>query len=282
MADLRGKIAVITGAVSGIGLASVETFVEQGARVIGCDLQDEKGAALEKRLGLDKFRYLHCDVTNDDDLDAAMSAATETFGGLDILFNNAGVGGTMATLETLEPDGYDETMAVLLRAPIMATKRAIPLMKARGGGSIINTSSVSAKGAGYAPLVYSVAKAAVAHFSKLTAAELGKYSIRSNAILPGFIATSIFGSALGMDRKQADDIAAMLAQARGDMQPLGRAGRGQDVASLAAFLASDAADFITGGEFVVDGGITSGMPHSWQEGNAGPLEQIIEAFGTKD
>ncbi len=275
MTDLKGKVAVISGAASGIGLAGVETFVAAGARVVAGDIQDEKGRALEARFGVDKVRYVHCDVTDLADLEALMSAAPAHFGQLDIVWNNAGHGGTPTSVEELDFDGYEMTMNLLLRQVFAGTKFAIPHMKAKGG-AIINTSSISAVSAGYAPITYSVAKKGVAHFSRLAAAELAKYKIRVNAILPGFIATSIFGASLGMTREAADQMAELLSQMGGRMQPAGRTGQGRDIAEMAAFLASDAAGFITGGEFLVDGGLTVGPRHSWDEAAASPL---LDALG---
>ncbi len=276
MTDLNGKVAVITGAASGIGRAGVETFIAAGARVVAGDLQDEKGAALEAQYGSDRVVYQRCDVTDGAALKALMDRAVEAYGGLDLLWNNAGSGGTPGGVEAFDPDGYDQTMDLLLKSVFAGSHYAVEHMKARGGGSIINTSSISALGAGYAPLTYSVAKKAVAHFSKVAAAELAKYKIRVNAILPGFIATSIFGSSLGLPPAQADQMAEMVAQNAGRMQPIGRIGHGQDIAEMAAFLCSDAAGFITGGEFLVDGGITVGPPHAWDEAAVGPL---LEALG---
>ena len=276
MVDLAGKVAVITGAASGIGAAGVEVFVEAGAQVIVSDVQDEKGEAIVTRFGADKVAYQHCDVTDPDALKALMQSAADTFGGLDILWNNAGSGGTPTSVEELDLDGYQFTMDLLLKSVFVGTHFAIPHMKARGGGSVINTSSISAVCAGYAPVTYSVAKKAVAHFSKLAAAELAKYQIRVNAVLPGFIATSIFGASLGLPREQADQMAEMVAQAGGAMQPIGRTGSGADIANMAAYLSSDQAGFITGGEFLVDGGMTVGPPHSWNEEMAGPL---LDALG---
>lgn len=276
MADLTGKVAVITGAASGIGAAGVEVFVEAGAKVVAADLQDEKGQGLVTRFGADKVAYQHCDVTDAAALEALMQSATDTFGGLDILWNNAGSGGTSSSVEELDLEGYDFTMDLLLKSVFVGTHYALPHMQARGGGSVVNTSSISAICAGYAPITYSVAKKAVAHFSKLAAAELAKYKIRVNAILPGFIATSIFGASLGLTREQADQMAEMVAQGGAAMQPIGRTGKGEDIAKMAAFLSSDAAGFITGGEFLVDGGMTVGPPHSWNEEMAGPL---LDALG---
>lgn len=276
MTDLTGKVAVITGAASGIGASGVEVFVEAGAQVVAADLQDDKGAALVARFGEDKVAYQHCDVTDMKALEALMQSAVDTFGGLDILWNNAGSGGTSSSVEELDLEGYSFTMDLLLKSVFAGTHFAVPHMKTRGGGSVINTSSISAVCAGYAPITYSVAKKAVAHFSKLAAAELAKHQIRVNAILPGFIATSIFGASLGLPREQADQMAEMVAQAGGAMQPVGRTGQGEDIANMAAFLSSDAAGFVTGGEFVVDGGITVGPPHSWNEQLGGP---ILDALG---
>jgi NAD(P)-dependent dehydrogenase (short-subunit alcohol dehydrogenase family) len=271
MADLTGKTAVITGAASGIGLASVEVFVAAGAKVVAADIQEDKGAALEARFGTDTVRFARCDVTSREDLEAALQTCVDAFGGLDILFNNAGQGGTTAGVEDFDPEGFDATVALLLKSVFQATHLAVPHFKARGGGSVVNTSSISAISAGYAPITYSICKKGVAHFSKLAAAELAKYQIRVNAVLPGFIATSIFGASLGLPREQADQMAELVAQAGGAMQPAGRTGTGKDIAEMAAFLASDAASFVTGGEFLVDGGMTVGPRHSWDENDAGPL-----------
>lgn len=276
MQALDNKVAIITGAASGIGLAGVETFVEKGAKVVAADLQTEKGEALEARFGSDRVKYVNCDVTDLDALKALIDSATELFGCLDVLWNNAGHGGLPGGIEEYDPKGWHDTMNLLLNAVFAGTHYAIPHMKDKGG-SIINTSSVSAVCAGYAPITYSVAKRGVAHFSKLAAAELAKYKIRVNAILPGFIATSIFGASIGMDRNQADQMAEMLSQNGAGIQPIGRAGQPQDIARMASFLASDESDFVTGGEFLVDGGITTGPRHSWSEDQAD--NPILQALG---
>ena len=276
MGDLSGKTAIITGAASGIGYAGVEVFMQAGATIVAGDLQDEKGKALETRFGSDRVRYVHCDVTKTDDLKTLFATAEDAFGGVDILWNNAGHGGTPTGVEELDEDGFDQTVALLLKSVFVGTKLAVPYMKKRGGGSVINTSSISAVCAGYAPITYSVCKKGVAHFSKLAAAELSKHKIRVNAILPGFIATSIFGASLGLSREQADQMAALVEQQGGRMQPAGRTGTGKDIAEMAAFLASEKASFITGGEFLVDGGMTVGPRHSWDETDGGPL---LDALG---
>ena len=276
MTDLSGKVAIITGAASGIGLAGVETFVERGAKVVAADLQTEKGQALEERFGSDRVKYVNCDVTDLDALKTLIDTAPEVYGGLDVLWNNAGHGGLPGGVEEYDPTGWQHTMNLLLNAVFAGTHYAIPHMKEKGG-SIINTSSVSAVCAGYAPITYSVAKKGVAHFSKLAAAELAKYKIRVNSILPGFIATSIFGASIGLERNQADQMAEMLSQNGGGIQPIGRAGQPKDIARMAGFLASDDAEFITGGEFLVDGGITTGPRHAWSEDQSD--NPILNALG---
>lgn len=274
--NLDGKVAVVTGGASGIGLATVETLIEYGAKVVVGDMQEEKGKALETRFGTDTLRFQVTDVTNKDQLQSLINMSESAFGGLDILFNNAGHGGAPGTIEEIDWDLYDQTMNLLLKAVFMGTQMAIPLMKKRGGGSIINTSSVSAIMAGYAPITYSTAKIGVAHFSRIAAGQLAKYQIRVNAIRPGFIATSIFGASLGLPREVADQMAEQLSQAGAKMQPIGRTGQGRDIAETVAFLASDAAAFITGESITVDGGITTGPPHSWNEELGGPL---LDALG---
>ena len=277
MADLTGKTAVITGAASGIGRAAVEVFVKAGAKVVAADIQDDRGQELVAQFGEENVRYVHCDVTSRQEFDAAIRTCVSAFGGLDILFNNAGAGGNPCSIEEFDSDGFDFTVNLLLKSVLLGSHLAVPHMKARGGGAIINTSSVSAMQAGAAPLVYSLCKKAVAHLSKLGASELSKYNIRVNAVLPGLIGTHIFGKGFGLSNEESQQVAELLAEHGGAMQPIGRIGQGADVAEMAAFLGSDAAAFLTGGEFVVDGGMTIGPPSSWQSEK--PLELIGAMMG---
>ena len=145
----------------------------------------------------------------------------------------------------------------------------------RSAGSIINTSSVSALQAGYAPLAYSVAKAGVLHYTRLAAAELSAHRIRINAIVPGFIATPIFGSVLNLDAAQALQMVQQLVDKSGAANPIGRSGRPRDIAEAALFLASDAAGFITGTHLTVDGGITLGPRHAWDPKTPGPMSDAL-------
>jgi NAD(P)-dependent dehydrogenase (short-subunit alcohol dehydrogenase family) len=161
---LEGKTAVITGGVSGIGLGAVELFVAEGANVVAADIQDEKGRMLEARFP-GRVRYVHCDVTLEDHIEAAIKLARSEFGGLDILFNNAGISDAMRTIPELEAGKWSWIFDVLVRGPAMGIKHAAPLMMERGGGSIINTASIAGLQAGWGPIAYSSAKAAVIHLS---------------------------------------------------------------------------------------------------------------------
>lgn len=271
---LDGKVAVITGACSGIGLGSVELFVAEGATVIAADIQDDKGAILEQRFP-DRLRYIRCDVTKEADLHAALAAAVEAFGGLDILFSNAGHGGPMASLEETDADAWDRTFALLVRAPALGIKHAAPLMRARGGGAIVNTASVAGLQAGFGPPAYSAAKAAVIQLTRTAAAELSPSQIRVNALCPGLIATPIFGVSLGFPREMAEQMAARIEEAAPKMQPIPKAGLPNDIAEAALFLASDASVFVTGTHLVVDGGLTVGPPSAWSKASLSPLMQAL-------
>jgi NAD(P)-dependent dehydrogenase (short-subunit alcohol dehydrogenase family) len=272
---LAGKVAVVTGAASGIGLGMVERFIAEGAQVLACDIQDDKGHALETRFA-GKLGYRHCDVTDEANIAAAMDEAVARFGKLDIACNNAGAGGAMSNVLDADLADWKRTFDLLYFSVVAGTKHAARHMKDKGGGAIINTSSISAIEAGWAPACYSTAKVAVMHHARVAAAELSPHNIRINAILPGFIATSIFGATMGMERPAADQMAAMLAQAGGALQPMGRIGRPADIAGMAAFLASADGEWITGAHFVVDGGITIGPRHAWDTSAPSP---VLEALG---
>ncbi|MFT4100886.1 MAG: SDR family oxidoreductase [Burkholderiaceae bacterium] len=271
MADrLAGKIAVITGAASGIGRETLDLFVNEGARVIAADIQQDVGAELEKQYP-GAVRFARCDVTQLTELKAAIDAAAQHFGGLDVLFSNAGRGGSPGGLPEFDPEGWDHTQALLLRSVAAGAFYARPHMNRRGGGSIINTSSVSALQAGYAALAYSVAKAGVLHFTRVAAADLAPEKIRINAIVPGFIATSIFGASMGLGAAETAAMQAAIAEKSGIANPIGRSGAPRDIAEAALFLASDAAGFITGTHLTVDGGLTIGPRHSWDKTAIGPM-----------
>ncbi|MFZ3007735.1 MAG: SDR family oxidoreductase [Phenylobacterium sp.] len=271
---LEGKVAVITGAASGIGLGTVELFVAEGACVIAADIQDEKGAMLEKRFP-GKVVYAHCDVTQEAEIEAALQRAKTEFGGLDILFNNAGISDRMTSIAEITADGWSWIFDVLVRGPALGMKHAVPLMLERGGGSIINTASIAGLQAGWGPIAYSSAKASVIHMSRAAAAQLSPQKIRVNAICPGLIATSIFGASLGLPRDVADQMAARVADNAAKVQPVPKAGMPDDIAKAALYLASEDSAFVSGTHIVVDGGITVGGRHAWDATAGSPFAALF-------
>lgn len=271
---LDGKVAVITGGVSGIGLGTLELFLAEGARVVAADIQDEKGAMLEQRFP-GRVRYARCDVTDEAQIAAALQLAATEFGGLDILFNNAGISDGMRVLSEIEADKWSWIFDVLVRGPALGMKHAVPLMLDRGGGAIVNTASIAGLQAGWGPIAYSSAKASVIHMTRCAAAQLSTRKIRVNAICPGLIATSIFGASQGLPREVADQMAARVAQNAAGVQPVPKAGLPDDIAQAALYLASDASAFVTGTHIVVDGGITIGPRHGWDRSAPSPFAELF-------
>jgi NAD(P)-dependent dehydrogenase (short-subunit alcohol dehydrogenase family) len=272
---LEGKVAVITGAASGIGRGTVELFVAEGARVIAADIQDDKGARIEED-HKGRAKYVRCNVTQEKDIEAAVAAALKQFGRLDCVFSNAGTGGAAETAEGVSAESFDAVMHLHLRAALFAMKYAVPPMRKQGSGALITTASVAGLRTGYGPLLYSIAKAAIVHMTRVAAAQLGPSNIRVNCICPGLIATNIFASAMGMPSQLAETRIEAIAEAAKDSQPIPRGGRARDIAEAAAYLASDGAGFVTGHALVVDGGLTLGPPASAQLSAFAP---IIQALG---
>ena len=231
MNELQGKVALITGGASGIGEGTVRHFVAAGARVVIADMQRERGEKLAAELGADTL-FAAVDVTQEDQVKAAIASAVTRWGRLDCIFNNAGFGGAIGPLEDTPVEDYDITFDVLLKGVFLGMKHAIPVMKRQGGGSIINTASVAGLIAGHTPHLYSVAKAAVIHLTKSVALEVGENSIRVNVICPGFIATPLATNTVGRDEKMADLDYKIT-------QPIPRVGQPQDIAAMAGWLAGD-------------------------------------------
>jgi NAD(P)-dependent dehydrogenase (short-subunit alcohol dehydrogenase family) len=257
LGKLDGKVAVITGGASGIGAAAVRLFVEEGSRVVIADVQDDKGTRLADELGKSSA-YLHADVSRDSDVSGAIAHALSRFGRLDCLYNNAGLGGVSGPIAEIPVHGYDQTMGVLLRGVFLGMKHAAPVMTQQGSGSIISTASVAGLQAGYGPHIYSAAKAAVVHLTRLVAMELGESGVRVNCICPGGIATPIFGAALGVSGAEADRVAETMKVLLVARQPIQRAGLPEDIARAALWLASDDSSFVNGHALIVDGGLIGG------------------------
>jgi NAD(P)-dependent dehydrogenase (short-subunit alcohol dehydrogenase family) len=280
MGRLDGKIAIVTGATSGIGRRTVEIFVQEGAKVVATGRREELGRSLEQTLGKDKCLFVKTDATQESDVKAMFQACLAKWGRLDCLFNNAGGPAPTGSITSIPVEGFDAAMALLVRSVMLGMKHAAPIMMKQGSGSIINNGSVAGRRAGYSTsMIYGAAKAAVNHLTVCAAMQLGERNVRANSISPGGIATGIFAKALGLPPDKADSYAEAMKAAMAKNQPIPRAGMTDDIAHAAVFLASDESTFINGHDLVVDGGLVGGRlwgPH--QEG----VKAMRQAFGVDE
>lgn len=238
-ARLQGKVAVVTGAASGLGAAMVRRFSQEGAHVVAVDRKNslnENAGALAHR----------CDISDPDAVAMLFAACRERYGCLDILCNNAGIGGSRAPIHEYPVELWDEVMGVNLRGTFLMLREAISLMLVSGGGSIVNTGSIGGLIAPPETGAYGVSKAAIHMLTKQAAADYGSRSIRVNAIAPGIIDTPLIAD---LDTSTRAAVAAPV--------PLRRLGTAEEVAELALFLASDEASYISGAIIPVDGGRTA-------------------------
>ncbi len=252
MGRLDGKVAVVTGAASGMGRVTAIRFAGEGAAVVIADLNDEGGEAAvrECRENGGRAVFQRTDVTAEPDIRAAIDRAVSEFGKLDVMYNNAGLAGATGSIERTSVEDWDRTQAVLLRGVFLGMKHSIPEIRKAGGGSIISTASVAGLSGGYGPHSYSAAKAGVVNLTRSVALEVAKDKIRVNCICPGGINTPIF-NLLSPDPQVIEQILAKL-------HPIQRAGHPADIANMALFLASDESEWITGTAMVVDGGLMAG------------------------
>ncbi len=241
---LDGKVALITGAARGQGAAAVRRFVAEGARVLAADVNDDAGAALAAETGA---TYRHLDVREEGDWAAAVRAATDTFGRLDVLVNNAGVLHFSALTDTTLDD-YLRVIWVNQIGTFLGMRAAAPALKAAGGGSIVNVSSIEGLAAAPFLTAYTASKFAIRGMTKVAALELGPDGVRVNSVHPGMIDTQMISDAVGAE-VDLSPVARRLA--------LRRMGRVEDIAELVVFLASDESGYCTGAEFVADGGATA-------------------------
>ena len=246
---LEGKVALITGAARGQGAAEARLFAQEGAKVIVADVSDPEGIAVAAEIaeaGGDAI-YVHLDVTDESEWEAAVQSAITSFGKLDILVNNAGIWRRGHVLET-SSEQWDDIMDVNAKGVFLGTKAAIPEMRKAGGGSIVNISSTAGLVGSKTSSAYSASKGAVRIFSKSTAIQYASEGIRANSIHPGPIDTDM-GDQVWPDPTSREASISRTA--------LSRIGTAQDIAYGALYLASDESSFVTGSELVIDGGVTA-------------------------
>jgi NAD(P)-dependent dehydrogenase (short-subunit alcohol dehydrogenase family) len=248
-ARLCGRTAVITGAANGIGRATVERFLREGATVVAGDLNAANGACLADDVAregyADAFRFVRADVALEADVAALIDIACSAFGGVDVVFNNAGIAGAIGPVVETEVEHWDQTFAVMARGVFLGIKHgARAMIRQCRGGAIVNTASIAALRGGAGPLAYSATKAAVVSMTQNAACELAEYGIRVNAVCPGMILTSL------MHRGRVAEAEAVVRE----IQPLPVLGAPEHIAAAVLYLASDEAAFVTGEAHVVDGG----------------------------
>lgn len=246
MKRLAGRVALITGGASGIGKATAFRFIDEGAKVVISDIQDSLGETVATDLAAKggEAIYLHHDVASEESWQSVLKAIDEKFGGLDILFNNAGIGDTL-TIEETPMENYMKTIAVTQNSVFLGMKLAAPLLKKSKHASVINMSSIFGISGGFgASPAYHAAKGAVRLMTKTAALGWATQGIRVNSVHPGFIDTPILGNA------KETELGKVLLQ----VTPMNRLGEPEEIAAGVAFLASDDASFMTGSELVIDGG----------------------------
>ena len=244
--ELSGRVAIITGGAGGIGRATAELFVQEGAKVVIADVDEARGQALAAELGA-AAAFKRTDVALAGETDALIDFAIHRFGGLHVMFNNAGIGGAFKPFLDDDFGDFDRVIAVNLYGVMVGSQRAARHMAAHGGGVIVNNTSIGGINAGPGVMAYRATKAAVIHFTRSIAVELAPHAIRVNCIAPAHIPTAI---------NAALDQAALVRV----LQPLQRVGSARDVANAVLYLASDRAAQITGIVLPIDGGTTAGAP----------------------
>jgi NAD(P)-dependent dehydrogenase (short-subunit alcohol dehydrogenase family) len=275
MGRLQNKVAIITGGTSGIGLRSVELFLEEGAEVVFAGRRTDLGEKIAAQMG-PKSHFIQADVSVEEDVKNLINTTYEKFGRIDCLFNNAGCPAPTGGVEGIDYEESLKAIKVLYGSVILGIKHVAPIMKKQGFGSIVNNASIAGHRAGFSSsMVYSGAKAAVLQFTRSAAMELGESGVRVTSVSPGATATGIFGKAFGMEDTAADDTTEIVKSFLAKAQPIQRAGLADDIARAALFLCSDEASFINGTDLIVDGGITAGR--NWtahQEGTKAFTEAL--------
>lgn len=251
MGELSGKVAVITGAASGIGRASAELFAREGACVLAADITDDAGMAVADAISASggTCSYIHADTGREADIEAMIHAALGRYGRLDVLFNNAGIEGEQGATVDADVDNWDRVMNINLKGVFLGMKHGIKAMLQSGGGAVINNASVAGL-VGFPNIpAYCAAKGGVVQLTRAAALEYATQNVRVNCLCPGVIDTPMVQRFTG---GTAEGASAMVA-----MEPVGRLGRAEEVAQLALYLASDRSSFVTGAVIPVDGGFVA-------------------------
>ncbi len=253
MGRLDGKVAVITGAASGIGRGTAIRFAGEGAAVVIADLNQDGGEAAVRDCKENGGRavFQKADVSSEAEIKTLIARAIKEFGRLDIIYNNAGIGGAVGPLEQISVEDWDKSFAVLMRSVFLGMKHAVPELRKAGGGSIISTASVAGIRGFNGLHAYCGAKAGVVNLTRSAALEFAKDKIRVNCICPGGINTPIL-------HRNQPGVKEAMEQWMAHGQPIQRAGHPEDIANMALFLASDDSNWVTGQAMVVDGGLTIG------------------------
>ena len=246
---LRGKVAIVTGAARGIGSATVRAMTREGAAVLATDVLDDEGEGLVREICADggNVHYAHLDVTDEAQWQALADGVVHDFGRIDVLVNNAGIG-SMADVESETADGWERTIAINQKGVWLGMKTLIPKIREAGGGSVVNVSSIFGAVGGFgASVAYHASKGAVRLMTKNAAIRYAKEGVRVNSLHPAFIDTPLIAGVKGTPTETAII----------ESTPMGRLGRPEEVGEVIAFLASDAASYMTGSEIYVDGGWTA-------------------------
>jgi NAD(P)-dependent dehydrogenase (short-subunit alcohol dehydrogenase family) len=265
---LEGKVAAITGAASGFGAGAARRFIEEGGKVVMGDIQDDAGKALAQELG-DAAFFVHCDVTNEDEVAHMVDTAGSHFGQLDIMYNNAGVVGAVGPIATTPAEEWQRTMDIHVNGCFYGCKHAARVMIPRETGSIVSMSSTAGIMGGLGPHAYTAAKHAIVGITKSVASELARYGIRANCISPAGMATPMVAATMGdhTDLKTTRENLAAVSPLKG------RPGLPEDVVNAVLFLASDESGYTSGLTLTTDAGITVGS------GNPSPFAEYQPFMG---
>lgn len=251
MGRLDGAVAIITGAASGMGRATAQLFASEGARLLLADVNAAGGERVAGEIGRNggSVVFRRVDVSRAGDVEAMVHDAVDRYGGLDVIFNNAGIEGVSARLADWSEPDWDRVIDVNLKGVFLGMKYALPVMVERGGGSVINTASVAGLVGWHGAAAYSASKGGVVLLTKTAALEYARWNVRVNCICPGVIHTAMVERITG----GGDEVLERLKR----MQPMPRVGEAEDIARIALFLASDESTFVTGSALTVDGGYTA-------------------------